>query len=147
MNILLKLQLSLLEHTDFQIHLIRFRSGHLKPHTGGFVKIHLKGLAGGNLVFIENIEDKIASGAGIAVHIVKNFLNIGQLPDMVQGIARAGHQVKLRLRTKGDHIRHFIGNSGIPLTGDLDHAGGKIHPRRLNAAVLQNFTQNSRAAA
>ena len=66
---------------------------------------------------------------------------------MVQGIARAGHQVKLRLRTKGDHIRHFIGNFRISLTGDLDHAGGKIHPRRLNAAVLQNFTQNSRAAA
>ena len=80
------------------------------------------------------------------INILKNLFHIGKLRDVVDGVAGAGHQVEVLLRAVGDHIRHIEGNLRGGLFGNLDHAGRKIHARRLDTRVLQDPAQHTGAA-
>ena len=146
-DVLLELQRAVFKDADLQIHLISLRLGHLKPDPHGFAEIHFKRLAGGDFVFVENIENKVAAGGSIAVHIPENLRHMGKLANVIQSIAGAGDQIILRIGTEGDHIGHFIGDFRVSLPCDVDHAGGKIHTGGADAAAVQNLAQDAGAAA
>ena len=107
-DVFLEGQVTILKDPDFQVHLAFGGAGHLEPDTEMIIEIHLKGFAGGYFVFVENVENEMPPGGGIGVHILEDFLNIGEVADVIDGIAGAGDQVKFLLRTVGDHICHIV---------------------------------------
>ena len=62
-DVFLKAKLPIFIHPNLQIHLFFLRPGHLEPHPDGIAEIHLKWFAGGHLMLIENVKDKIAATA------------------------------------------------------------------------------------
>ena len=145
-DVLLKLQVAMFIDTDLQIHLLVTRASHLKPYPGRVGKIHFKGLAGGHLIVIEDIENEVAAGAGIGIDIAENPFHIRQIPNVVDSIACTGDQIKLCFRAEGNHIRHLIANLRASLSSNVDHPRGEIHSRCLNAIFVQSFAKNSRTA-
>ena len=146
-DVLLKLKLLVFKDTDFQIDLICFWPSHLEPDPYRFIEIHLKRFTGRYFPIVQNVKNKVATRAGIVIHIPENLSDIRKSPDMVQRISGAGHQIKLRIRTICNHIRHIILNLGVPLPGNLDHTGRKVHAGSPDTAVLQNLAQNTGTTA
>ena len=76
-DVFLELQFAVFVYPDFEIDLLFFRSGHLEPNTDSFAEVHLKGLTGGDFIFVEDVEDEIAAGGQIGVDIVEDLRHIG----------------------------------------------------------------------
>ena len=78
-DIFLEIRLSLFPHPDAEIHLLFAGPGHLKPNLRGVGKVHFKGFTVGNLVLVENIENKITAVSQVAIYILKDPFHIGKI--------------------------------------------------------------------
>ena len=113
---------TVLENLGLQMHLNRGGAGDLEPGGDMLVKLQIEGLGGGDFLLVQQVEDEISAGVQPGKNIGEDLLHIGGVRDVVDGIAGAGDEVKLRPGGIGEHIRHVEGDVRVCFPGNGDHA-------------------------